>query len=103
MSRNQPGLTPHYCLVFYFFQCVCRLGSVTSLAHADVLEPVGSAVFPVEPGLAIGETAGNAALALGRVGAVEEGNMLIANIAEPGEKRMVSTSLWCQVFKHTYQ
>ena len=63
---------------------------VTSLAHADVLEPVGSAVFPVEPGLAIGETAGDATLALGRVGAVEEGNMLIANIAEPRESEIVS-------------
>lgn len=70
--------------------CVVQVSS-TSLAHADVLEPVGSAVFPVEPGLAIGETAGNAALALGGVGTVEEGNVLIANIAEP-KTGMVSIS-----------
>ena len=39
------------------------------LIHTDVLEPVGAAVFLVQPGLAVGELAGVAALALGRVGA----------------------------------
>jgi hypothetical protein len=58
-----------------------------SSAHANVLEPVWPAVLFVQPCLAIGETAGNATLALGRVGAVEVGNMLVADIAEPFEKR----------------
>jgi len=37
----------------------------------------------MEPGLAVCEAAGDAALALGRVGAVEEGDVLVADVAEP--------------------
>ena len=55
------------------------------LALANELEPVGPAVLLVEPGLAVGEAASHAALALGRVGAVEERNVLVANVAEPRE------------------
>ena len=54
------------------------------LALAGNLEPVGPAVFSVEPGLAVSEAARHTALALGRVGAVEEWNVLVANITEPG-------------------
>ena len=63
-----------------FFSCFCVF-----LALAHKLEPVGSAVLLVEPGLAVSEATGYAALALGRVGAVEERNVLIANVAEPRE------------------
>lgn len=59
------------------------------LVHADVLEPVRTAVVLVQPSLAVGESPGDAALALGRVGAVEEGNVLVPNVAEP-----VAGQLW---------
>jgi hypothetical protein len=52
-------------------------------AEAGVLEPYRTAVFAVQPCLAIREAASNAALALGGVGAVEEGDVLISDIAEP--------------------
>lgn len=51
--------------------------------HADVFEPDGAAVLAVEPGLAVGEAARDAAAALGVVGAVEEGHVLVADVAEP--------------------
>lgn len=51
--------------------------------HADVLEPVRPAIFPVQPRLALGEATGDTALTLGRVRAVEEWNMLVANVTEP--------------------
>ena len=50
---------------------------------ANVLEPVGSAVFPVQPCLAIGEAALDAATALWRVRAVEEWNVLVSDVLEP--------------------
>lgn len=53
------------------------------LIHSDVLEPVGPTVFLVEEFFAVGEEAGFAAFAFGRVGAVEVGDMLIAYVAEP--------------------
>ncbi len=65
------------------FALVARKIKDEELAHAHVLEPVGPAVFPMEPGLAVCEAAGDAALALGRVGAVEEGDVLVADVAEP--------------------
>jgi hypothetical protein len=55
------------------------------LVHADVFEPQRSAVLAVEPLLAVGEAAGDAALAFGAVGAVEEGYVLVAYISEPAE------------------
>ena len=58
-------------------------GGCCCSALADILEPVGSAVLLVEPGLTVGEAALDAALALVGVGAVEEGDVLVADIAEP--------------------
>lgn len=58
-------------------------GGGASSAHADILEPVGPAVLLVEEGFAVGEPARDAALALSRVGAVEEGDVLVADVAEP--------------------
>jgi hypothetical protein len=55
-------------------------------AHADVLEPVRPAVLLVQEGFAVSQFAGNTALALLGVGAVEEGDMLISNVAEPTER-----------------
>lgn len=49
------------------------------------LEPVGSAVFAVEPLLAVREAARHAAFAFGRVGTIEEGDVLVADVAEPGK------------------
>ncbi len=40
----------------------------------------------MQPLFAIGEPPSDAAAALGRVGAVEEGNVLVANVAEPSIK-----------------
>jgi len=65
----------------------------SGLAHAGKLEPVGPAVLLVQEGLAVGEAAGDAALALGRVGAVEEGDVLVANVAEPGEGLVDETEI----------
>ena len=72
-------------------------------AHAGVLEPVGPAVFLVEEGLAVGEAAGHAALALGRIGAVEEGDVLVANVAEPARVLLVCGTLSLFVPKETHQ
>ena len=54
------------------------------LAHADVLEPDRPAVVAMQPGLAVRQATLDASGALGRVGAVEEGDVLVANVAEPG-------------------
>jgi hypothetical protein len=51
---------------------------------AHILEPIRAAVLAVQPSLSVGEAALGAAFALGRVGAVEERNMLVADILEPG-------------------
>lgn len=47
------------------------------------LEPVRPAILPVQPGLSIGEAACYATPALWRVGAVEEGNVLVSDVSEP--------------------
>jgi hypothetical protein len=73
------------------------------LVHADILEPVRTAVLLVQPGLAVGETARHASLALVRVGAVEEGDVLVSDIAEPVEKKasVSSTTHMCaSAIKH---
>lgn len=62
---------------------VSRSEDTVLLALANKLEPVRPAVLLVEEGLAISKPASDAALALGRVRAVEEGDMLISNITEP--------------------
>lgn len=56
---------------------------VIRLAHTDELEPIRPAVLLVEPGLTVSEPSRHAAFALGRVRTVEEGDMLVANVAEP--------------------
>jgi hypothetical protein len=61
-----------------------RVGWRVDLVHADVLEPQRSTVFAVQPWLAVGEEAGYAAGTAGAVGAVEEGDVLVADVAEPG-------------------
>jgi hypothetical protein len=52
-------------------------------AHPNVLEVVRSTIIPLEEGLAVVEFAGHATFTLGRVGAVEEGDVLVANVPEP--------------------
>lgn len=63
-----------------FFVCVLIFFS----SHADELEPVGTTILLEEEFLAVGEAAGFAALAFGRVGAVEVRYVLVADVAEPG-------------------
>jgi hypothetical protein len=52
---------------------------------AHVLEPVRAAILAVQPSLSVSEAALGAALAFRRVGAIEERNVLVANILEPGK------------------
>lgn len=49
-----------------------------------MLEPDGAAILRIEPVLAVCEAAYLAARALAVVGAVEEGNVLVTDVAEPG-------------------
>lgn len=53
------------------------------LTHTDVFEPIPSAVFLLQEGLAFTESASDATLALRRVGAIEVGDVLVTDIAEP--------------------
>ena len=55
-------------------------------SHTNVFEPVWSAVFFLQKGFSVGESAGDATSTFGRVRAVEEGDVLVANIAEPREE-----------------
>lgn len=57
-------------------------------SHTDELEPIGATVLLEEELLAVGEAARLAALAFGRVGAVEVGDVLVADVAEPGGKML---------------
>jgi hypothetical protein len=59
-------------------------GPVVASAIANIFEPVRPAIFLVKESFAVSEAARHAALALGRVGAVEEWNMLVSDISEPG-------------------
>ena len=78
----------------------CRISGFTRIAplgwgrplrtHAYVLEPIWSTVLSVEPGISIGEAARDTALALGRIWAVEKGNVLIPDILEPDEEKKKS-------------
>lgn len=63
-------------------------GSVTfpfapALIHTNILEPQRPTVFAIQPLLAVGEAAGDAALTFGVIGAIEEGDVLVAYISEP--------------------
>jgi hypothetical protein len=58
-----------------------------------VLEPEWPTVFAVQPWLAVGKAAGFAAGTAGAVGAVEEGNVLVADVAEPGHILSVVTPI----------
>lgn len=55
-------------------------------AHTGIFEPVRPAVFSMEEWFTICQAAGDTALALGRVGAIEERNVLVTNISEPKEQ-----------------
>lgn len=73
------------------YVCVCddnekklSTGWGISSSHSDELEPIGAAVLLEKEFLAVGEAARFAALAFGRVGAVEIGDVLVADVAEPG-------------------
>lgn len=83
-------------LVGYGWECIYRnfLGGgggyrhgkvIYISSHTDELEPIGTTIFLEEESLAVGEAARSAAGALGRVGAVEIGYVLVADVAEPGE------------------
>lgn len=60
--------------------------ALITLAHTDIFEPIGPAVFLVKEGFAVCQAACVAAAAFRRVGAIEEWNMLIANVPEPAGK-----------------
>lgn len=51
--------------------------------HANIFEPIGTAIFPIQPLFAISEASSNATPALWRIRAVEEGDMLVSDILEP--------------------
>lgn len=51
--------------------------------HSDMLEVARTAVFLGEEGLTGVEFSGRTAVALGRVGAVEVGNVTVSDITEP--------------------
>lgn len=53
------------------------------LVHVRELKPVWPAVLLVQPRLSVGEATRDTALAFWRVGAVEEGNVLVSYVAEP--------------------
>jgi hypothetical protein len=52
--------------------------------HTDVLEPVWTTILSVQPLLPVSEASCYATAAFRRVGAVEEGNVLISDVPEPG-------------------
>jgi hypothetical protein len=52
---------------------------------AHIFEPIWPAVLAIKPGFAVSEAALGAASTLGRIRAVEERNVLVANILEPME------------------
>jgi hypothetical protein len=53
------------------------------LAHTYELEPIRSAIFPVQPLFAVCQSSSYTASALWRVGTVEEGDVLVTDIPEP--------------------
>jgi hypothetical protein len=53
------------------------------LSHADIFKPIRSTILLHEPSIAVCESPRHTASAFRRVGAVEEGDMLVANIAKP--------------------
>ena len=58
-------------------------GETGGLAHSDVFEVVWTTVVVFEPVFALGESAGDAVLALGRVRTIEEWDVLVADVSEP--------------------
>lgn len=58
-------------------------GKPHPLTKTDMLEPDWPAVVAMKPCLSVRQTARHAALALGRVGTVEEGDVLVSDIPEP--------------------
>lgn len=60
------------------------------LMHSDILEIVGSAILLGKPGFTLVEFTRGAAGALGRVGAVEVGDVTVPDVAEPTVKNQVN-------------
>jgi hypothetical protein len=66
----------------------CLSGSIIDLRRpliAHIFEPVRSAVLTIQPSFAVSEATLSATPALRRIGAVEERNVLVADILEPTE------------------
>jgi hypothetical protein len=66
-----------------------------ALIHAHVLEPQGSAILLLQPVLAICEATCDAARALRTVRAVEEGYVLVSDVAEPVDLALVFKQAEC--------
>lgn len=71
-----------------------NLGCHDPLSHPHVFEPVRPAVFLVEEVFSIGESSCHASFALLRFGAVEVGNVLVADIAEPATRFVSISKPW---------
>ena len=81
MPRDRPeGEKETPFLISYHFELY------THSLQADVLEPVRPAILLQEEVRSLVHLADLTALAFRRIGAVEEGDMLIADIAEPVSK-----------------
>jgi hypothetical protein len=61
--------------------------------HADMLEPDRPAVLTIQPRLSIRKPARRTATALGRIGAIEEGDMLVADITEPSHQSLAKCKI----------
>lgn len=53
------------------------------LAHSDIFKPVGSAIFVMEECFTVSQPTRDTPTTLGRIGTIEERNVLITDIAEP--------------------
>lgn len=60
-----------------------------ALVHANILEPQRSTVLSIEPLLAVCKAACDASLTFGTVGAIEEGNVLVADVPEPMDLALI--------------
>ncbi len=65
------------------------------LVHANVLKPQWPAVLTVKKLFAIGELTCDTALAFWIIGAIEEGNVLVADVAEPVDLVLILEETKC--------
>ena len=72
---------PHLCI---------QESLASTLARADIFEPVWSAVFSLQPWFTGVKLTSFTSLALWRIWAIEERDMIITNILEPAETISVS-------------